>query len=87
GDSHRYGITHDPFLAEATSDTLLAAIATIIGAPGLRVQERWQGIYASSARQPFLIAAPEPGVTTAIVTSGVGMTISLGLAERTFGVF
>jgi len=87
GDSHRYGVTQDPFLAEATSDTLLKAITTILGVRSLRVVERWQGVYASSARQPFLIAEPEPGVTAAIVTSGVGMTISLGLAEKTFGAF
>jgi FAD dependent oxidoreductase TIGR03364 len=87
GDSHRYGPTQDPFLAEPTSETLLDAIATILGAPRLRVVERWQGVYASSAQQPFLIAEPEPGVTVAIVTSGVGMTISLGLAEKTFGTF
>lgn len=85
GDSHRYGLTHDPFLAESTTDTLLTAIETILGEP-LRVIERWQGIYAS-ARQPFLIAEPATGVTTAIVTSGVGMTISLGLAEKTFAGF
>jgi glycine/D-amino acid oxidase-like deaminating enzyme len=87
GDSHRYGLTQDPFLAEPTTDTLLAAIATILGVPSLRVVERWQGVYASSSRQPFLIAEPEPGVTIAIVTSGVGMTISLGLAEKTFATF
>jgi FAD dependent oxidoreductase TIGR03364 len=87
GDSHRYGVTQDPFLAEPTSDILLGAIATILGVPTLRVVERWQGVYASSARQPFLIAEPAAGVTVATVTSGVGMTISLGLAEKTFGTF
>lgn len=87
GDSHRYGATHDPFLAETISTTLLDAVAQILGVTGLRVVERWQGIYASSPRQPFVIADAEPGVTAAIVTSGVGMTISLGLAEKTFAAF
>ncbi len=87
GDSHRYGATHDPFLAEAISTTLLDAVAQILGVPDLRVIERWQGVYASSPRQPFVIAEAEPGVTAAIVTSGVGMTISLGLAELTFAGF
>ncbi|MEO6115632.1 MAG: TIGR03364 family FAD-dependent oxidoreductase [Pseudolysinimonas sp.] len=84
GDSHRYAATQDPFLAEATTDILLDAVATILGVQSLTVRERWQGVYASSPRQPFLIAELEPGVTAAIVTSGVGMTISLGLAEKTF---
>ncbi|MDP9028606.1 MAG: TIGR03364 family FAD-dependent oxidoreductase [Actinomycetota bacterium] len=83
GDSHRYALTQDPFLAEPTSDTLLAEIRRILGIE-LTVVERWQGVYASSPQHPYLIAEPSPGVTTAIVTSGVGMTISLGLAEKTF---
>lgn len=86
GDSHRYGPTQDPFLAEETTRTLVDAISGILGIE-LEVIERWQGVYASSPLQSFLIAEPRPGVTTAIVTSGVGMTISLGLAEKTFGTF
>jgi FAD dependent oxidoreductase TIGR03364 len=86
GDSHRYGITQDPFLAETTTDTLLDEIRRILGIE-LTVIERWQGVYASSPRQPFLLAEAAPGVTVAIVTSGVGMTISLGLAEKTFAGF
>ncbi|HEX4444741.1 MAG TPA: TIGR03364 family FAD-dependent oxidoreductase [Galbitalea sp.] len=84
GDSHRYAATMDPFNAEKVSRILLEEIAGILGVKELKVKERWQGIYASSGRQPFLIEEPAPGVTVAIVTSGVGMTISFGLAERTF---
>ena len=87
GDSHRYAVTQDPFLSEDWSTTLLDAVARILGVPQLTVLERWQGVYASSPRQPFLVSEVEPGVTAAIVTSGVGMTISLGLAEKTFGTF
>lgn len=86
GDSHHYDLTQPPFLADSTTDTLLDAVTRVLGVE-LTVRERWQGVYASSARQPFLIAEPTPGVTVAIVTSGVGMTISLGLAEKTFSTF
>jgi FAD dependent oxidoreductase TIGR03364 len=84
GDSHRYSTTMDPFQAEATSAVLLAEIEQILGVSKLRVRERWQGIYASSPQQPFLVEEVAPGVTVAIVTSGVGMTISFGVAEKTF---
>jgi D-hydroxyproline dehydrogenase subunit beta len=84
GDSHRYRTTMDPFQAEKTSRILLTEIARILGVESLKVKERWQGIYASSPQQPFLIEEVAPGVTVAIVTSGVGMTISFGLAEKTF---
>jgi FAD dependent oxidoreductase TIGR03364 len=83
GDSHRYATTMDPFLTEGTSDALLSHISRILGISTPRVLERWQGIYASSPQHPYLIAEPVPGVTTAIITSGVGMTISFGLAEKT----
>ncbi|HEX4057532.1 MAG TPA: TIGR03364 family FAD-dependent oxidoreductase [Galbitalea sp.] len=85
GDSHRYAATMDPFQAEKVSRILLAEIARILGTEELKVKERWQGVYASSTKQAFLIEDPAPGVTAAIVTSGVGMTISFGLAEKTFG--
>jgi D-hydroxyproline dehydrogenase subunit beta len=84
GDSHRYRKTMDPFLAEKTSAILLKEIERILGAGALRVKERWQGVYASSPLQSFLSEEVAPGVTVAIVTSGVGMTISFGLAEKTF---
>jgi FAD dependent oxidoreductase TIGR03364 len=85
GDSHRYATTMDPFQAEATAAILLAEIERILGVDSLKVKERWQGIYAASSQQPFLIEEVAPGVTVAIVTSGVGMTISFGLAEKSFG--
>jgi FAD dependent oxidoreductase TIGR03364 len=84
GDSHRIAPTMDPFTEERTSETLLEAIGTILGVANWRVLQRWQGIYATSPQHPYLIAQPQPNVTSATVTSGVGMTISLGLAEETF---
>jgi FAD dependent oxidoreductase TIGR03364 len=84
GDSHRYATTPDPFLAESTSSILLTEIEKVLGVDELRVKERWQGIYASSPQQSFLSEEVAHGVTVAIVTSGVGMTISFGLAEKTF---
>jgi FAD dependent oxidoreductase TIGR03364 len=83
GDSHRYAATVDAFQSEKTSTALLAECERILGVDRLRVKERWQGVYASSPRQPFLIEDVAPGVTVAIVTSGVGMTIAFGLAEKT----
>ncbi len=85
GDSHHYDATMDPFQREATTELLLGRIAEVLGVPGVRVVERWQGVYASSAQHPYLIEEIEPGVTAVSITSGVGMTISFGLAERTFG--
>lgn len=83
GDSHEYGAGHGPFLAEATARLLLAAAAELLGVPELRVVERWQGVYAASTLRPVLVARVGPTTTAVSVTSGVGMTISMGLGERT----
>lgn len=84
GDSHRYAATMDPFQSEATSELLLARIAEVLGEGSLRVVERWQGVYASGARDPYLVSDVAPGVTAVSVTSGVGMTIAFGLARSVF---
>lgn len=86
GDSHRYATTLDPFQEESTSEILLEEVGRILGTR-LRVRQRWQGIYASSARQPYLIAEVSSGVTAVSITSGVGMTISLGVAQKTLSSF
>lgn len=87
GDSHHTETTHDPFLDEATSDTLLDGAAKLLGTGPFTVLQRWQGIYASSPQQSFLIKELQPGVTAVSVTSGIGMTISFGLAKKTFAQF
>jgi FAD dependent oxidoreductase TIGR03364 len=81
GDSHHYHRTADPFLDETVTDALNNDISGRIGRP-LEIIERWQGIYASSDVAPILVRNIQPGVTVVSVTSGVGMTLSYGLAHR-----
>lgn len=84
GDSHHYGTAAPPFLDEPVTEALLAEVATLLGVPGLRVLQRWQGVYASSPRQEILRDAPGPGIESVTVTTGLGMTLSFGLAAETF---
>lgn len=87
GDSHHTETTADPFLIEQTQDTLLNAASQLLGMGSYTVLQRWQGIYASSPQQSFLIKDIAPNVTAVSVTSGIGMTISFGLAQKTFSQF
>ncbi|POH59434.1 TIGR03364 family FAD-dependent oxidoreductase [Arthrobacter glacialis] len=87
GDSHHTATTQDPFLIEQTQDTLLNATSKLLGMGSYTVLQRWQGIYASSPQQSFLIKDVAPNVTAVSVTSGIGMTISFGLAKKTFSQF
>lgn len=84
GDSHAYDATEIPFQDEATAELLLREAYRVLGVPSVRVTERWQGVYASSARGPLLVRDVAPGVRALSVTSGIGMTLSFGLAAATF---
>lgn len=82
GDSHLVRRTIDPFLDESTSSTLLRRAAQLLGTGGFTVRQRWQGVYASNPQSPYLITDVTPDVTAVAVTTGIGMTISFGLAEK-----
>lgn len=80
GDTHHRGISVAPFQQERDSEVLHSLARGLFAAP-LRIRERWQGVYASGP-DDFVIATPTDGVRTVTVTTGIGMTIGLGLAER-----
>lgn len=82
GDSHRYGISQDPFLDEQVEDRLLEEVAAVLGVERLRVRQRWQGVYASSPHSDLLVHHLDARTSVVSVTSGVGMTLSFGLARR-----
>ncbi|MFG3224590.1 TIGR03364 family FAD-dependent oxidoreductase [Kitasatospora sp. NPDC048194] len=84
GDSHHYDATTPPFVDERTAELLIGAVADVLGVQRLRILERWQGVYASSPRGPLLVRDLAPGVRALSVTSGIGMTLSFGLAAATF---
>lgn len=81
GDTHYRGVDASPFQPEEGAQLLLSEAATLFGTPEMRVLERWQGIYAAGPDE-FLVAEPEPDVIVATVTTGIGMTTGLGLAEH-----
>ena len=83
GDSHHYDVTAAPFLDEAVSDHLLGAAGRILGVERLQVLQRWSGVYASSPRTNILRENHEPTVSSVTVTTGLGMTLSFGLAAQT----
>ena len=80
GDTHYRGDDVQPFQQERAFELLLERATELFGAR-LRVRERWQGVYAS-APDEFLVASPAPSVRVVSVTTGIGMTTGLGLADR-----
>jgi FAD dependent oxidoreductase TIGR03364 len=82
GDTHHYGQAADPFRDERLDELLLREATEILGVTSLTVIERWTGVYAAAAESSFLVTTPAQGVTVVAVTSGIGMTTALGLAQR-----
>lgn len=82
GDSHDYAQSVEPFQTESTTELLLQEIAGFLGVPKLTVLQRWQGIYASSDTRPLIVETLSPTITAVTVATGIGMTISFGLADE-----
>lgn len=82
GDTHHYGLTHDPFLHERLDAFVDRYFTMFAGVPDPRVAERWMGVYAKLSGKTEFVHKPQPGVTIVNALGGAGMTLSFGLAEE-----
>jgi len=83
GDSHEYGLTHDPFDKEFIHRMILDYLRKFARVRDWSVSETWNGIYAKSTNgETDLFFSPEPSVYVINGLSGAGMTLSFGLAEE-----
>jgi FAD dependent oxidoreductase TIGR03364 len=82
GDSHDYGSDASPFNAEHTDQLMLELAEHTLGMP-VEVVERWQGVYGARGPGPFSVTRAADGVTAVLMHTGLGMSVGLGLGERT----
>src|SRR5262249_50080204 len=82
GDSHEFGDAIEPFDKPHIDDLVLQYLRTFAAIPNLRIDSRWHGIYLKHKTEPYVIAAPQPGMKVVTGVGGNGMTLSFGLAER-----
>ncbi|GGG74938.1 TIGR03364 family FAD-dependent oxidoreductase [Corynebacterium pelargi] len=82
GDSHDYHDSPTPFIEESIATLLQNKAAAYLGVKGLRVKQRWQGTYADSPATNLVIHRPDQKTLVAVVASGIGMTLSFGLAAH-----
>lgn len=83
GDSHEYGLTHDPFDKDRINHLILEYLHQFASFPHSKLQESWNGIYAKlTDGAAYLFFSPEPGVVVFNGLGGAGMTLSFGLAEK-----
>ena len=83
GDSHEYGLAVDVFDKPAVNRLILNYARQYLRVPTLEIAETWHGVYAKHAERAYVVAAPVDGVRMVTITSGVGMTMSFGVAEQT----
>ena len=81
GDSHDYDQPNDPFANEEIDNLIIQEIEKMIQLPNKKIKHRWLGLYAKHPDLIQFINNPESGVTIVNSTSGLGMTLSFGLAE------
>jgi FAD dependent oxidoreductase TIGR03364 len=80
GDTHIREVSAAPFQSEQGFDVLLDHTRKLFGVNDIDVSERWQGVYCSAPGQEFLIEEPVARTHVVTVTTGIGMTTSMGLA-------
>ena len=83
GDSHEYGLTHDPFDREIINRKILGYLRKFARFRDWSVAETWNGVYAKlTDGEADLFFSPEPYVYVINGVGGAGMTLSFGLAEE-----
>lgn len=81
GDSHAYDLSPDPFIEEGRAQLLLDKSTAYLGIDKPVVKQRWQGRYANSSHTNLILDQVDPQTSVAVVATGIGMTMSFGIAD------
>jgi FAD dependent oxidoreductase TIGR03364 len=83
GDSHAYGMHHDPFDKLSTNKLIMDYLAGFLKISPKAIAETWHGIYPKlTDGDTEILISPEQGVHILNGLGGAGMTLSFGLAEE-----
>lgn len=83
GDSHEYGLVHDPFDKEIINHLILKYLCTFADSKDWKLVQTWHGIYPKMTNGATeFVAEAEPGVLVINGLGGNGMTLSFGLCEQ-----
>jgi FAD dependent oxidoreductase TIGR03364 len=83
GDSHEYGLTHDPFDRITINNLILDYLKNFIQFKDMQICETWNGLYSKMTHgETEFIHKPLQGITIINGMGGAGMTLSFGLAEE-----
>ncbi len=83
GDSHEYGLVHDPFDRQSINQLILDYLKQFAQFKNWQLQQTWNGIYPKKTDgKTDFVYKPEDGVTIVNGMGGAGMTLSFGFAEE-----
>jgi D-hydroxyproline dehydrogenase subunit beta len=84
GDSHEYGDAIGIFDKAEIERLILDYLGTFLELPAPAIAERWHGTYVKHPDLPYFGVSPEPGIRLVTGLGGAGMTMSFGVAEKTW---
>ncbi len=83
GDSHEYGLVHDPFDKQFINDLIIGYLKQFAQFKNWKLAQSWNGIYPKKTdSKTDFVYHPEEGVTIVNGLGGAGMTLSFGFAEE-----
>jgi len=82
GDSHEYDDDIEPFDKPEIDAMILDHLSRMIDLPDPQITSRWHGIYPRHRSLAEFTANPQENVRIVLNTNGIGMTLSLALAEQ-----
>ena len=86
GDSHEYGLVHDPFDKDFINQMIIKYLKTFTDFKDNSIVQTWNGIYPKMKNgETELILQPAAGITIINGLGGNGMTLSFGLCEQVVG--
>jgi FAD dependent oxidoreductase TIGR03364 len=83
GDSHDYGLTHDPFDKAIINKLIIDYLGQFAAFKDCSIAESWNGVYSKLTNgDTELFFSPQAGVYVVNGLGGAGMTLSFGFAEE-----
>ena len=82
GDSHEYGDQITPFNKTEIDELMIRELKKVIKLDDWTIRERWYGVYAKHPELPVFDHRVDDCVSLFVGTSGAGMTMAFGLADR-----
>ena len=83
GDSHHYGMHHDPFQSDTVDQSILDYMQRVIQPIHFGIAQRWTGQYLKLTNgKSEWFEEIQPGVYIANGPGGAGMTLGWGMAEE-----